>query len=81
MIPVQSSKIKAVGYDHANKNMYTEFMNGDVFVYFRITPEQYKELMNAKSIGVHHGVMMKGKTRPHDFSRMTNIGGRWAMEK
>ena len=63
MIPqmhaVESSKIKAIGYD--KKDLYVEFKNGDTFVYYGVSNDEYVALMTSDSIGSAHGRITKGK--------------------
>lgn len=52
MIPVESSNIKAVGYDEENKVLKVEFLNGGVYIYTNVEPYHFKNITtNVKSVG------------------------------
>jgi hypothetical protein len=44
---VNSSRIRAVGYDEKAMVMEIEFSNGQVFQYTKVYPEVYRRFMNA----------------------------------
>ena len=48
---VKSSSIKSIG--HEGNKLHVEFNSGKVFEYEGVTPEQYGEMMGAKSVGSH----------------------------
>lgn len=58
--PVTSSNIKSIGYDSAGKLLEVEFMNGGVYVYKDVPPEEHQALMAAKSVGAHLASKIKG---------------------
>lgn len=47
----QSSNIKAVGYDPAEKILVIEYHKGRSYAYQGVTPDQYSNVMAAKSPG------------------------------
>jgi len=61
MTPVQSSTIKAIGYDPASKTMAIEFNHGGLYQYADVPPETHKAFMEAKSIGNHFHVHIRPK--------------------
>ena len=44
---VNSSRIRAVGYDEKSMLMEIEFSNGQVYQYTKVYPEVYRRFMNA----------------------------------
>ena len=50
---VNSSNIKALGYDAATRTMQVDFWIGSKYQYNPITLEAFHELKNAESIGAH----------------------------
>jgi hypothetical protein len=44
---VNSSKLRAVGYDEATKTLEVEMSNGQVFQYSGVYPEVYRRFMAA----------------------------------
>jgi hypothetical protein len=53
MIPVESSSIRAIGYDAAAQRLYVEFHDGDRYVYDDVGGRAHHDLVNAESIGAH----------------------------
>jgi hypothetical protein len=51
MTPVSSSNIAAVGYDEQAGELTVEFHSGQTYVYDGISPETYRALLQAPSIG------------------------------
>lgn len=51
MWKVDSSNIKYVGYDSENENLYVQFLNDDVYVYYGVEPEIWRGLRLADSKG------------------------------
>lgn len=56
---VNSSTIKAMGYDFERRLMQIDFWNGSKYQYEPITFESYHNLRNAKSIGKHFNQYFK----------------------
>jgi len=52
-LPVQSSNIRAVGYDPDVQSMEVEFHDGSVYLYEGISENVYEGLMSAQSVGKH----------------------------
>jgi len=48
---VNSSKIRAVGYDPRSQTLEIEFSNGTVYAYGGVSPEVHRRLMAAPSPG------------------------------
>jgi hypothetical protein len=51
LMPVESSNIKAVGYDEATKTLTVQFLSGQTWSYADVPPKTYRELMDADSVG------------------------------
>ena len=49
--PVNSEKIKSVGYDESTRTLEVEFRDGSVKQYANVTREIQRKLMSASSIG------------------------------
>ena len=60
MQKVQSSNIKAIGYDKSTKTLRVEFKSGDTAEYPDISPAQHADLMAADSKGKHYHKHIKG---------------------
>jgi hypothetical protein len=50
---IKSSLLASVGYDPATKVLEVQFSRGSIYQYSGVEPEQFSEMMNAKSIGSH----------------------------
>jgi hypothetical protein len=50
-VPVQSSNLRAVGYDAALLLLEVEFQSGSVYAYRRVPPQVYEALLKASSKG------------------------------
>jgi hypothetical protein len=50
---VESSNIKAIGYDPATKTLSVEFRSGHSANYSDVSPEQHADFMAAPSKGKH----------------------------
>jgi hypothetical protein len=53
MQPVESSNIKAIGYDQATQTLRMEFRNGSIHDYPDTSPADHTNLMAAASHGKH----------------------------
>ncbi|MBO3463114.1 KTSC domain-containing protein [Aetokthonos hydrillicola Thurmond2011] len=51
LTPVQSSMLKAIGYDEATQTLLVVFVTGSKFQYFDVPKDVYKELMASASKG------------------------------
>ena len=54
MRPVDSSNIKAIGYDPATRVMRVEFHHGGSYEHRDVTSEEHEALMSASSKGSHY---------------------------
>lgn len=59
--PVTSSMISSVGYDAESKILEVEFKGGAVYRYDGVSPETYRALMDAESIGKQFTATIKGQ--------------------
>ncbi len=51
---VNSSKLRAVGYDEKQQLLEIEFANGQVWQYTRVSPEVHRRFMAAPNPGVFY---------------------------
>ena len=51
MIPVNSSNIKAIGYNAENGTLKIQFNNGRVYEYYGVPKSEFNNLLNASSKG------------------------------
>lgn len=51
MTTVESSNLRAVGYDQAQSLLRVEFLDGSVYEYFSVPSKIHSELMGADSHG------------------------------
>jgi hypothetical protein len=51
LIPVQSSSIRAVGYDEGREVLYIRFIDGDLYEYYEVPTSEVIDLFQAESIG------------------------------
>jgi hypothetical protein len=49
--PVNSSSIRAVGYDGSTRSLELEYVNGSVYQYFDVPQPTYAGMLAAPSIG------------------------------
>ncbi len=61
--PVQSSHVKAVGYDATNRLLEMEFKDGSVHTFEGVDVEAHQKLISAKSIGSHFHANIRSKFR------------------
>lgn len=59
--PMQSSNIKASGYDGATKTLRIEFHSGSIYDYEGVAPEVAAAFAEAKSPGGFHAASIRGK--------------------
>lgn len=59
--PVESSQVKAVGYDEASKTLAVQFKHGAgaVYHYGGVSPELHQAFISAESMGKFHGQHIK----------------------
>ncbi|PZQ10498.1 MAG: KTSC domain-containing protein [Rhodanobacter denitrificans] len=58
---VQSSSIAEIGYAPASRVLEIMFRNGGVYRYFKVSPQAYRALIEAESIGRHLNARIKGR--------------------
>ncbi|GAB3746445.1 KTSC domain-containing protein [Microlunatus parietis] len=56
---VESSSIRAVGYDSEHARLVIDFAGGGRYVYYGVPPSAYRELLAAESIGRHVNSVIK----------------------
>lgn len=61
MTPVESSNIKAVGYDEPSKTMHIQFKSGGHYRYSDVPADAVAQFMAAESKGVHFSKQFAGK--------------------
>lgn len=61
MKPVESSQVKAVGYDPAASELFIEFTRGAVYVYRGVPRDVYDRFLAAESKGRFFSQEIKGK--------------------
>jgi hypothetical protein len=60
MHPVESSSIRAIGYDEVAEELWIEFHSSpDPYVYFEVPPEVYRGLEEAESKGEYVNLVIK----------------------
>jgi hypothetical protein len=59
--PVKSSNIEAVGYDEETEELRIEFKGGGIYAYDSVPQFEYRDLLDAKSIGGHFHKKIKDK--------------------
>lgn len=60
---VDSSNIKAVGYDEDSSTLQVEFKNGGTYQYFDVPERVFEELRDASSVGGYLASNIKGVYR------------------
>jgi hypothetical protein len=63
MIPVSSSKLKAVGYEASPMILRIEFFKDGTFEYYGVPELIYNDLMSADSLGVYFKRYIKDRYR------------------
>jgi hypothetical protein len=61
MMPVQSSNIKAIGYDLEQCILYIEFKSGGLYAYKDVPKPLYEDLGYSESVGKFFFAHIKGK--------------------
>lgn len=56
---VNSSVLKAVGYNEKTKILETELHNKAVYEYYKVAPEEYNDLIAASSLGEYYNKVIK----------------------
>lgn len=67
MTEVQSSQIRAIGFDPATKTLAVQFLRGEqkTALYPGVEPEQFEAFRSSESLGKHFGAHIKTRK---DFS-------------
>lgn len=61
MKPVESSNIKAIGYDAAKRHLHVQFKSGGHYRYEDVAPHIHADFMAADSKGSHFASNLAGK--------------------
>ena len=61
--PVSSSNIAEIGYDEDRRILEILFHSGRCYQYFDVSPQLYRELRQASSIGQYINANIKGHFR------------------
>lgn len=56
---VNSSVLKSVGYNKKTKTLETELLNNALYKYYQVDYEEYKNLINASSLGKYYNQVTK----------------------
>jgi hypothetical protein len=64
MTPVESSTIKAIGYDVLNRELHVDFHGTGSYIYSNVPIQKASSLLNADSHGKHLNQIIKGQ-HPH----------------
>lgn len=59
MLEVESSNVKAIGYDDAEAALYVDFKNGGRYRYDSVPKWIYEDLMKAESKGRYLAISIK----------------------
>lgn len=62
LIPVNSSDLRAVGYDADTQTLQISFKNGGLYEYKNISESMYRELISAPSKGKYFSHYIRDKT-------------------
>lgn len=60
-VPVESSNIKAVGYDPASQQLEVEFHSGAVHCYHGVPADKHQAMIAAKSVGGYFHANIRGQ--------------------
>ena len=61
---VDSTTLRSVGYDPKTQVLEIEFINGNIYDYYKVSPETYQELCEADSMGA----FVNFRIKPHFLS-------------
>ena len=64
-VPVSSSNLASIGYDHSTAVLEIEFNHGGVYQYVGVPSEIYEGLMNAGSHGTYFDQFVKKAGYPY----------------
>lgn len=51
LIPIDSSGVRAVGYEEERQTLYVQYVDGDLYEYFEVPASEVIDLFQADSIG------------------------------
>jgi KTSC domain len=60
MEPVESSNIRAIGYDAATKHLRVQFSSGAIYEYADVSATKHADLLAADSAGKHFAKHIRG---------------------
>jgi hypothetical protein len=63
LVPVDSSVIAAVGYDHAQRSLYVRFNTSGVYVFHDVPPAAHDAFMQADSKGRYFNAEIRNAYR------------------
>jgi len=61
MQQIESSNIKAIGYDLDTETLQIEFLSGGIYQYWGVSQDTFNELKGAPSKGSYFAANIKGK--------------------
>ena len=73
LIPVESSNIKAVGYDPATKEMHVQFAGGDTYAHFDVEAIDHARFIAAESKGSHYHRTFRNKFGVKKLPKTTKV--------
>jgi hypothetical protein len=59
MVAVESSAIRAIGYDAVTRTLYVTFHDGDTYAYAGVPPHEHRALATADSIGAYFNTRIR----------------------
>ena len=61
MLAVESSAIRAIGYDAATGTLYVTFHNGDTYAYAGVPAREHRALVTAGSVGAYFNAHVRDR--------------------
>lgn len=61
LIPVESSNIKAIGYDESLNKLFIQYKSEKIYFYNDVSKEVYTSFLNSESKGKFYYSQIKGK--------------------
>jgi len=81
MVPVDSSKIKEIGYDAKEEALFVRFKNDNsVWRYWKVILSEFDDLLKAESIGVAHAKLVKNIKKTNRVYEVEDNSGEWIMK-
>jgi hypothetical protein len=59
MRAVESSNLRQMGYDEETRELFIQFSDNSIYVYFNVIPVVYQKLVNAESLGKEFASLVK----------------------